>query len=100
MKILRLLPLLALLALSACAHVTVERTANGTNTSLHATTFLSNTALKNLGLDTTTKTTSSLLKLSGATTEPNPEAITASGTALGDLIGTAAATAAKGVAKP
>lgn len=83
--------------MTGCAHITVEKTAsiNSTNVTFHGTSFLANSAFKNLGVDGTTKTTANLLKISGATTEPNPEAITASADGLGSLIGVAAGSAAK-----
>lgn len=57
--------------------------------------LFSNSTLKGLTVDGQTKTTTNGLKIIGASTEPNPESITASGSALGELIGTAAKTAAK-----
>lgn len=95
------LALLSLLALAGCTHITVSRTesSGSTNVVFHATSLLSNSTLKGLGVASSTKTTSALLKLTAGATEPNPEAITASAEGLGTLIGTAAATAAKG-AKP
>lgn len=62
--------------------------------------FWSNTVLKGLTVDGTTKTTSAGLKIQGATIEPNVESITATSEALGNLIGTAAAATAKGAVKP
>lgn len=88
---------LSILVLAGCVTAKVTKTvsATGTNITFKAHSFLANSALKSLGVDGTTKTTSSLLKLSGATTEPNPEAITASTEGLGTLIGAAAGTMAK-----
>lgn len=82
--------------LSGCTNLKVTRIASdGSRIDFKATSLFSNTILKGLGVDSTTKTTSNLLKLSTSTTEPNAESITASGSALGELIGTAAKTAAK-----
>lgn len=93
---------IACLLLAGCAHITVTKSVSitGTNVTFHGTSFLANSTLKSLGVDAATKTTSSLLKASGVTNEPNPEAITASAEALGNIIGAAAATAAKGAVKP
>lgn len=76
--------------------MTVTKTApDGSKVQFSGSSLFSNSAFKNLGVDYTSKTTSSLLKASGATTEPNPDSITATGTALGEMIGAAAKTAVK-----
>lgn len=94
----RLFWTIGILALCGCASISVTKVApDGTKTTMTAKTLFSNTAVKGLTLDGTTKTTTNLLKVAGSTTEPNPEAITASASALGELVGAAAATAAKGV---
>lgn len=91
----------AVLVLAGCAHITVSKTvsATGTNVTFHGTSLLANSTLKSISVDATAKTTTSLLKASGATTEPNAEAITASAEGLGTIIGTAAATAARTAVK-
>lgn len=92
---------IALLTLCGCAHITVSKTVSptGTNVTFHGTSLLANSTLKSLGIDRASKTTSSLLTASGAATEPNPDAITASAEGLGNIIGAAVATAAKTTAK-
>lgn len=94
----KLLPLLAisLLALNGCTSVNLTKTAtDGSKIQFRAASLFSNTVLKGLGVEATTKTTTNLLKISSSSTEPNAESITASGAALGELIGTAAKTAVK-----
>lgn len=92
------------LALCGCAHVSVEKTVttSGTNglpvtttTAFSGYSFLANSALKTVNVDSTTKTTTNLLKANGATTEPNPEAITASTTGFGTILGEAIKAASK-----
>jgi hypothetical protein len=79
------------LCLNGCTNLKVTKVAeNGSSISFKATSLFSNTVLRGLGVDATTKTTTNLLKLSTSATEPNPESITATGSALGELIGTAA----------
>lgn len=90
----RFIPLVLLLCTS-CASITVTKiTADGTRTEFRGISLFSNSVLKTIQVDGTTKTTSSLLKASGASTEPNPESITATAEALGTLIGKAAREAA------
>lgn len=84
-----------LLAVSACTRLNVTKSPDG-SISFTGTSLFSNTVLKGVGVDSTTKTTTNLLKLSSSTTEPNAESITASGDALGSLIGNAA----KSMVKP
>lgn len=89
-----LLPTILLLAASACTRLHVVRTAqDGSRVEFTGTSLFSNTVLKGVGVDSTTKTTTNLLKLTSSTTEPNAESITASGDALGNMIGTAVKTA-------
>lgn len=89
-----LIALLTLLPLG-CTNLSVERVnADGTRVKAHATSLFSNTTLKGLTVDGATKTTTNLLRVSTSQTEPNAESITATGTALGELIGTAAKAAA------
>ena len=57
--------------------------------------LFSNSAIKGLQVGASTKTTTNEFRVTGTTTEPNPESITATGAALGELIGTAAKAAAK-----
>jgi hypothetical protein len=77
--------------LSGCTHLKVTKVSqDGSSISFRSISLFSNTVLRGLGVDSTTKTTSNLLKLSISATEPNPESITATGSALGELIGTAA----------
>lgn len=86
---------------SGCASVTYTKTApDGTQTAFSAHSLFSNSALKGLSVDSSTKTTTNALRLASTGTEPNSESITATGTALGELIGAAAATAAKSAVKP
>lgn len=94
--------IVALALLCGCAHITVSKSVSitGTNVTFHGTSFLANSTLKSLGIDRASKTTSSLLTASGAATEPNPDAITASAEGLGNIIGAAVATAAKTTVKP
>ena len=95
MKKLAHIAVLALLC--GCTMLNVDKTnPDGTRISFHGTSLFSNTTLKGLVVEGTTKTTSKLMGVTAGATEPNPESITATGTALGDLIGTAA----KAVVKP
>lgn len=90
--LLLLLPLL----LTGCASVYVSKTmTDGSKVEFRTRSLFSNSALKGLKVDGVTKTTTNLLSITSTSTEPNPESITATGTALGELIGAAAATAAK-----
>lgn len=87
-----LLPLL----LGGCANIQVTQVApDGSRVQFHASSLFSTSVLKGLAVGNATKTTSSLLKVATTSTDPNAESITASGSALGELIGTAAKTAAK-----
>ncbi len=93
-------PLIMLLSVPllsvGCASVHYDKTEiTGEHTTFRATSFLSNSALKGASVDRVTKTTSEGMKLSGSTTEPNPDAIVASGDAMGQMIGTAVKAAAK-----
>ncbi len=91
-----ILPVIAL-ALCGCTNISVNQTKpDGTRIDFKATSLFSNSTLKGLQVDGTTKTTTKLLGVTAGTTEPNPESITATGTALGDLLGTAVGAAAKG----
>lgn len=97
----KLLPIAAVLLATGCASMTYTTTRpDGTKTEFSGRTVFSNSTFKGLTVDGTTKTTTNGLRVTAGTTEPNPESITATGEALGNLIGTAAATAAKGVGKP
>ena len=94
MKALLLIPLL----LTGCASIHYSKTVapDGTvKVNADASSLFSNSAIKGLQVDYSTKTTTNGFKVSGTTTEPNPESITATGAALGELIGTAAKAAAK-----
>lgn len=85
----------AALLLAGCAQINVvQKKPDGSQIMFHGFSLFSNSAFKNLGVDSTTKTTSNLLKVSTGNTEPNPEAITATGDALGAMIGRAAREAA------
>lgn len=81
------------LLVSACA--SVRYTKDGQKIMFTVTTWFSNSALKGLTVDGTTKTTTNGLRITSTSSEPNPESITATGTALGEMIGTAAKTAVK-----
>lgn len=98
MKLLPLLPLLAVLV-SGCNSLKYETTKpDGTYVKASLTVpFFYNAAVKGLAIDSITKTTTNGFRVTNFQTEGNPEMITATGTALGDLIGAAAAAAAKGV---
>lgn len=84
--------LTAVLAASAgCQSVHYAKTSpDGTMTKFDAQSMFSNTLTKGLTVEGTTKTTSQGLRITSNATEPNNESITASGAALGELIGTAA----------
>lgn len=99
MKHLSLLPILSLLPLlNGCQSTTVSRTStDGSKVTFSSLSLFSNTAVKGLNVDGTTKTTTNLLRITGGATEPNVESITATSDALGNIIGTAIATGAKGV---
>jgi uncharacterized protein YceK len=100
MKSLIALTVVVLVA-SGCASVKLTKTAtDGSKVDFKSSSLFSNSALKGLTVDGVTKTTTSALKITSTTTEPNPESITATGAALGELVGTAAAAAAKGAVKP
>lgn len=90
MKTITLLPLLALCACSSI-HYKTDKTDFSASYP-----FWSNAMVKGLVVDGTTKTTSSGLRISSTSIEPNVESITATSDALGNLIGVAAAAAAKG----
>lgn len=78
-----------------CASIKYEKTlADGTHVKASAHSLFSNSALRNMAVDYSTKTTTNGFKVTGSTTEPNPESITATGTALGEMIGKAAQAAA------
>lgn len=97
----RLITILAVAALTGCTSLRVDETkVDGSKVSFNATSLFSNSTLKGLKVAGTTKTTSALLGVTAGATEPNVESITASGEALGNLIGTAAAAAAKSTVKP
>lgn len=91
-----ILPILSAFLLCSCTSINVEkRFTDGTIVKSSAKSLFSNTTLKGLIVDGTTKTATNLLKVSTSQTEPNAESITASTTGLGELIGTAAKAAAK-----
>lgn len=90
LRLLLCLPLLLLL--NGCANVHVERGADG-SVKARAMTLFSNTAVKGLTVDGSSKT--NLLHVSGATTTPNSDSITATGEAFGNAVGAAAKAAAK-----
>lgn len=103
-----IIPLLVTLLCAGCASMSANKTITTTATNGVVTTttvnfkgksLFSNSVLKNVTLDSTTKTTSAVLKATGVTTEPNPESITASAEAIGNIIGAASATAAKTAVK-
>lgn len=96
-----ILPVVAVL-LCGCSSVGYTNTKpDGTKTDFNASVpFWSNSTLKGLTVDGTTKTTSAGLKIQSSTIEPNVESITATADALGSLIGAAAAATAKGAVKP
>jgi hypothetical protein len=95
MKRLIALAVLAGLA-TGCAVLRYEKTAaDGTHTKARAFSLFSNSALKNLAVGKVTKTTTNEFTVTGTTTEPNPEAITASAEAIGTIVGVAAKSAAK-----
>lgn len=85
--------LISLTALTGCH--SINYTKDGTKVSFQAHSLFSNSIVKGLTVDGTTKTTSQGLRITSTATEPNSESITASGAALGELIGTAAKSAAK-----
>lgn len=91
------LMLLCPLLLSGCVfgrYSTVRP--DGSRTSFPFISFLSNSSIKGLVLDGNgEKRDAPGLRLTGATTEPNPDAITASGEALGKFTGAAAGTMVK-----
>lgn len=87
--------LLGFVALTAVGCNNLSYTKDGTRVSLSYNSLFSNSALKGLTVDGTTKTTTNGLRITSSTTEPNAESITASGSALGELIGTAAKAAVK-----
>lgn len=64
-------------------------TKDGSRVTMHYNSLFSNSALKGLTVDGTTKTTTNGLRITSSTTEPNPESITASGDALGTVLGKA-----------
>ena len=82
---------LALLATSACTSINYSKG----DTKFQAHSLFSNSIVKGLTVEGTTKTTSQGLRITSSATEPNVESITASGAALGELIGTAAKSAVK-----
>lgn len=95
----KILPILAAsLVLAGCSNMTVTQTKpDGSQIRFHAFTAFSNSTLKGLQVDGTTKTTSKLLGVTSGATEPNAESITATGGALGEFTGSAAAAMAKGM---
>lgn len=95
-----LLAAINVLCLCGCARLSVVKTyPNGTSTTFHGIAFFSNTAFRGLYLDEQGKYGTNTLAVTQATNTPNPEAITASAEALGNLIGVAAAAAAKTAVK-
>lgn len=90
-----------LLSLSACSSLQYEATKpDGSHVKASMSVpFFYNAAVKGLTIDGTTKTTANGFKVQNYAVEGNPEMITASGAALGDLIGNAAAATAKGAVK-
>lgn len=96
-RIPKILILLALLGiLSSCTSVSYERTApDGTITKFRAyAPMFNNEVLNGLAVDSSSKLSTNGLRLTSTSSEPNAAAITASGAALGQLIGAAAKTAA------
>lgn len=84
------------LILSGCASVKYSKTQlDGAKVEFKSNSLFSKTALQGLQVEAVTKTTTNGLRLTTSSTETQPEAITATGEALGQLIGAAAATAAK-----
>lgn len=82
--------LTAVLAASAgCQSIHYTKAPDG-SVRFDAQSMFSNTLTKGLTVEGTTKTTSQGLRITSNATEPNNESITASGAALGELIGTAA----------
>lgn len=97
MKKLLLISTLALAALaSGCAVISYDNTkVDGSRVHYSGSSLFSNTAFKGLVVDGTTKTTTNGLRITAGATEPNADSITASGEALGNMVGAAAKTAAK-----
>jgi hypothetical protein len=91
-----LIVLLSLPFVAGCASVKYSKTAlDGSKVNFSNVSLFSNSALKGLSVESQTKTTTNGLRITSTMTEPNPESITATGSALGELIGTAAKAAAK-----
>lgn len=92
--------LLLCLILTGCTSIRVDQTKlDGSKVSFRASSLFSNSTLRGLKVEGVTKTSSALLGVTASATEPNVESITATGEALGNLIGAAAATAAKTAVK-
>jgi len=88
------------LCAAGCASVKYSKVAtDGTKVDFKSSSLFSTSALKGLTVEGVTKTTTNGLRITSSTTEPQPESITATGEALGNMIGAAAAAAAKGVVK-
>lgn len=86
-----ILPILSAFLLCSCTSIKVDKQlADGTHISASATSLFSNTTLKGLQVDGSTKTATNLLKVSTSQTEPNSESIIATGSSIGELIGTVA----------
>src|SRR5690348_7829056 len=95
--VLLILPLL----ISACSSLDYEATKpDGSHVKARLQVpFFYNAAAKGLAVDSTTKTTTNGVRVTSVSAEGSPEMITATSTAIGDLIGTAAAATAKGAVK-
>lgn len=88
--------LISALLLTGCASVHYSKTAlDGSKVEFKVSSLFSNSALKGLSVENVTKTTTNGLRIASTSSEPNPESITATGTALGEMIGTAAKAAVK-----
>lgn len=87
------------LVVTGCTSINTEMVKpDGTKVTMNAHVPLwANGILKNLKLDSATKTTSALLTISGASVEPNVDSITATGEAMGNFVGTIMEKTAKGV---
>lgn len=81
--------------ITGCASIHLVKTASdGSKVEFNTTSLFSNSAIKGLTVDGSTKTTTNALRITSGGTEPNPESITASGDAIGTIIGNAVKAAA------
>jgi hypothetical protein len=90
-----LLALMFLLAVAGCAEISYNTVKpDGTRTSAHASSLLSNTAIKGFNADSTTGKTTTGLKFSTSDTSPDSEALKTFFEGIGHAAGVAAKTAA------